>query len=173
MKKVTLSKGFTLSIREVLLFALILILDFASKYWTSHHLPLIQPYQGFPFGGIGILNSTLLKISIVHMTNTGTAWGLLSNFQVPLLILRILIVGGILAYLLFLKPAKYLRLPLFAIAAGALGNIIDYFLYGHVIDMIYLIFYHYSYPIFNIADSAIFLAIAYLILIPRKYAVAH
>lgn len=172
MKKVTSSK-FTLSAKELLLFALILILDFASKYWVVHHLPLIQPYLGFPFGGIGILNSTLLKISIVHMTNMGTAWGLLSNFQVPLLILRIVIVGGILAYLLFLKPAKYLRLPLFAIAAGALGNIIDYFLYGHVIDMIYLIFYHYSYPIFNIADSAIFLAIAYLILIPKKYAASH
>lgn len=107
------------------------------------------------------------------MTNTGTAWGLLSNFQVPLLILRIVIVGGILGYLLFFKPAKHLRLPLFAISAGALGNIIDYFLYGHVIDMIYFIFYKYSYPIFNVADSAIFLAIAYIIFSPKKNASAH
>lgn len=107
------------------------------------------------------------------MTNTGTAWGLFANYQVALLLLRILIVGGILAYLLFFRPAKYLRLPLFAIVAGALGNILDFFLYGHVIDMIYFIFYQYSYPIFNIADSAIFLAIAYLILIPKKHAAAH
>ncbi len=107
------------------------------------------------------------------MTNTGTAWGLFSNFQIPLLIVRILIICGLLGYLLFFRPAKYLRLPLFIIAAGALGNILDFFLYGHVIDMFYFIFYKYSYPIFNIAYSAIFCSIVYLILFPKKHAPAH
>lgn len=168
MKKVKSSKYLEISI-----FFLILLLDIASKYWVAHHLPLIQPYLGFPFGGIGILDTTLLKVSIVHMTNTGTAWGLLGNFQVALLILRIIITGGILAYLFFFQPAKYLRIPLFMIAAGALGNILDYFVYGHVIDMFYFIFYKYSYPIFNIADSAIFCAIAYLIFFGKRAKDAH
>lgn len=149
---------------EIALFFLVLILDFFSKYWVVHNIAPI------PFGGIAVINTTLLKFSIVHMTNTGTAWGLLANFQIPLLIVRILITGGLLGYLFFLKPAKYLRIPLFIIAAGALGNILDFFLYGHVIDMFYFIFYKYSYPIFNIADSAIFCSIAYLILLPKKYA---
>jgi len=154
--------------KKTVLFLLILFFDFSTKYWVADHLPLIQLYQGFPFGGIGILNTALLKISIVHTTNTGTAWGFLANFQGLLLGVRILITGIILWYLLFKKPAQRLAIPLTCIAAGAIGNIVDFFLYGHVIDMIYLIFYKYSYPIFNIADSAIFLSVLYLLLVPKK-----
>lgn len=174
MKKVK-SSNFLLFPRELLVFILILSFDFLSKYWVVHHLPLIQPYLGFPFGGIGILNTQFLKISIVHLTNTGTAWGLFANFQIPLLVLRLFITCGILGYLLFLKPPKHLRMPLFIIAAGAFGNIADFFLYGHVIDMIYFIFYKYSFPIFNIADSCIFCAISYLILFARgkSHAASH
>lgn len=154
--------------KKTVLFLLILFFDFSTKYWVANHLPLIQLYQGFPFGGIGILNTTLLKISIVHTTNTGTAWGFLANFQGLLLGVRILITGVILCYLLLKKPPRRLAIALTCIAAGAIGNIADFFLYGHVIDMIYLIFYKYSYPIFNIADSAIFLSVLYLILVPKK-----
>ena len=154
--------------RKFVIFTLILFFDFCTKYWVAHHLPLIQPYLGYPFGGIGILNTAALKISIVHTTNTGTAWGLLSNYQGLLLFFRIAITGGILGYLIFFTPPKRLRMPLTCIAAGALGNIIDFFLYGHVIDMFYFIFYHYSYPIFNIADSAIFCSVIYLLLTSKK-----
>lgn len=154
--------------KKTVLFLLILFFDFSTKYWVANHLPLIQLYQGFPFGGIGILNTELLKISIVHTTNTGTAWGFLANFQGLLLGVRILITGIIIGYLLLKKPAKRLAIPLTCIAAGAIGNIVDFFLYGHVIDMFYLIFYKYSYPIFNIADSAIFLSVLYLLLVPKK-----
>ncbi len=154
--------------RRLAVFLLILFFDFSTKYWVAHHLPLIQPYLGYPFGGIGILDTTLFKISIVHTTNTGTAWGFLSNYQGLLLFFRIFITLGILAYLIFFKLQKRLMMPLTCIAAGALGNIIDFFLYGHVIDMFYLIFYKYSYPIFNVADSAIFLSVVYLLFTSKK-----
>lgn len=149
--------------KKFVLFALVLFFDFSTKYWVVNHLPLIQPYMGFPFGGIGFLNTALLKISIVHTTNTGTAWGLFSDQLKLLLFFRILITGGLLSYLLFFRPKKYLLIPLTLICAGAMGNILDIFLYGHVIDMIYCIFYKYSYPIFNVADSAIFCSVAYLV----------
>ena len=148
--------------RKFVFFALVLFFDFCTKYWVSHHLPLIQPFIGYPFGGIGILNAAFLKVSIVHTTNTGTAWGFFPNYLNFLLFFRIAIAGGLLAYLFFFHPPKYLQMPLTLIAAGAFGNILDVFLYGHVIDMIYCIFYRYSYPIFNIADSAIFCSVLYL-----------
>ncbi|NGX38492.1 MAG: Lipoprotein signal peptidase [Chlamydiae bacterium] len=154
--------------RKFVIFALILFFDFVSKYWVAHQLPLIQLYSGFPFGGIGILNTSLLKISFVHTTNTGTAWGFFSNYQIALLVVRMLVTGGILSYLLYFSVPKYLQIPLTCIAAGALGNIIDFFLYGHVIDMAYFIFYKYSYPIFNIADAAIFLSVLYLFFFSKK-----
>jgi signal peptidase II len=155
-------------LRKFVVFALILFFDFSTKYWVANHLPLIQSYLGFPFGGIGILDTTLLKISIVHTTNTGTAWGFLANYQGMLLFFRILITAGIFTYLFFFKPPKKLLMPLACILAGALGNILDFFLYGHVIDMIYCIFYKYSFPIFNVADSAIFLSVVYLLLTSKK-----
>jgi len=173
LKRVKPSKHFTVSFREIVFFFLILLLDFASKYWVVHNLPYIQTYAGFPFGGIGIINTAFFKFSIVHMTNAGTAWGLFSNFQIPLLIVRMVVTVGILIYLLFFQPQKFLRIPFFIIAAGALGNILDFFLYGHVIDMFYMIFYHYSYPVFNIADAAIFCSVAYLILRPKSHAASH
>jgi len=148
--------------RKWVAFALVLFFDFSTKYWVIHNLPLFQSYGGYPFGGIGVFQTPLITLSIVHATNTGIAWGLFSAFPQLWLFLRIAITGGIVVYLLFFRPPKWAQLPLVLIVAGALGNILDYFLYGHVIDMIYLILYRYSYPIFNIADSAIFLSVIYL-----------
>ncbi len=135
-----------------------------TKHWVVHHLPLIEPFAGYPFGGIGLLKSPLITLSIVHTTNTGAAWSLFSNFPSLLLFVRLVITLGLIAYLLFFEPPKQLKVPLTFVAAGALGNIIDFYLYGHVVDMIYCIFYRYSYPIFNIADSVIFCSVAYLLI---------
>ncbi len=148
----------------LVLFAFVVGLDLSTKYWVVHNLPLIQLYQGFPFGGIGILNSALMKISIVHTTNTGTAWGLFSEYRTLLLCFRIALTVSLLGYLFFFKPRVGLLVPLTLISAGALGNILDMFLYGHVVDMIYCIIYRYSYPIFNVADSAIFCSVCYLVI---------
>lgn len=152
----------------ILVFCLIFFVDFLTKYWVSNHLPLIQVYQGYPFGGVGVLDTSWLKISIVYTINHGTAWGLFSNYQGVLLFLRILITASLLGYLIFAKPPKSVQLPLVAICAGAFGNIFDVLAYGHVIDMFYFIFYKYSYPIFNVADAAIFVSVVYLLFSRKK-----
>jgi len=145
------------------LFALVVLLDFWTKYWVVHNLPPFQAYASYPFGGIGVFQTPLITLSLVHATNTGIAWGLFANIPHFWPIIRIIITLGLLTYLIFFKPPKRVQIPFLLIAAGAVGNIIDSFLYGHVIDMIYFIFYRYSYPIFNIADSMIFLSVVYLL----------
>jgi signal peptidase II len=50
------------------------------------------------------------------------------------------------------------------ILGGAIGNLIDRTLYGHVIDFIDVYYKTYHYPAFNIADSAITLGAAFLII---------
>lgn len=152
----------------LIFFVLIFAIDFLTKYWVAHTISIIQPYLGYPFGGIGVINTALFKFSIVHTTNTGTAWGVLASHQGALLVFRVLITLGIIGYLFFANPPKKILLPLTCIVAGATGNIIDYFTYGHVIDMFYFIFYRYSYPIFNIADTAIFCSIVYLLINSKK-----
>ena len=50
------------------------------------------------------------------------------------------------------------------ILAGAVGNLMDRILLGHVIDFIDVYYSHYHWPAFNIADSAICVGAFLLIL---------
>lgn len=120
--------------------------------------------SGYPYGGKGIFHNFLgIDFSIVHATNTGAAWGAFSNFPEFLLYFRIIAIVGVLFYLLFFNKIVKQRLPLALIAAGACGNVIDHFVYGHVVDMFYFTFSGHSYPVFNIADSAIFSGVVLLL----------
>lgn len=120
--------------------------------------------NGYPYGGIAIFKDFQgIEFSIVHATNKGAAWGTFSEYASVLLIFRILLIG-FLIYYYFKHHSLFIRLPLALIIAGALGNVIDIFLYGHVVDMFHFIFFGYDYPVFNIADSAICIGVAlYLI----------
>lgn len=143
---------------------LILSADLFSKYWIQNNLPLMNSYS-FPYGGIGVFKDFLgIEFSLVHATNTGAAWSLFSNYPTPLFILRIILISLLILYLIKEK-SNYLKFPIALIIVGALGNLLDIFFYGHVIDMFHFVFWGYHYPVFNIADSAICIGVfLYLIL---------
>lgn len=50
------------------------------------------------------------------------------------------------------------------IIGGALGNVIDRLIYGHVVDFILLYYHNWFYPAFNIADSCICVGAVLLVL---------
>ncbi len=119
----------------------------------------------YPYDGIGVCHNWHgIDFAITHVVNKGAAWGAFASLQEYVLYARILIIGGLITYLFFIKAEPFRKLCLTLIATGAIGNVVDYFVYGHVIDMFYFIFWGYSYPVFNIADSAIFCGIACLLL---------
>ncbi|MEK7340156.1 MAG: signal peptidase II, partial [Verrucomicrobiota bacterium] len=60
--------------------------------------------------------------------------------------------------------SEYRRVCLVMVLAGAVGNVFDCIIYGHVIDMFCFIFWGYIYPVFNIADAAIFCGILMMLL---------
>lgn len=155
-----------LKVLAVSLAAFILLLDLVSKFFIQAYLPLNYSQSYFyPYGGIGIFKNFLgIEFSINHATNKGAAWGMFSEFQIPLLIFRILFVIALCFYSLFLNKKKNQLIPLLLIVSGAIGNICDYFLYGHVIDMFHFLLWGYDYPVFNIADTAIFIGIGWLFL---------
>ncbi len=139
--------------------------DAMLKAYIHHEIPLITASApAYPYGGIGVFRGWHgVDFSIVHVVNKGAAWGVFASVQKYLLYARVAIIGGLLAYLLFVKASAYRKFCLLLIATGAIGNVIDFFVYGHVVDMFYFIFWGYSYPVFNIADSAIFVGIVLLI----------
>ncbi len=143
----------------------ILAVDFISKGMINFYF---QPSElssiVFPFGGVSIFQNLLgIDFCIHHVTNRGAAWGIGSGLQDLLLVVRIAVVVGLIAYMRLSPKVREYRYPLIMIIAGGLGNIFDYFIYGHVIDMFHLVFWGYSYPVFNIADASIFLGIVWLL----------
>jgi signal peptidase II len=56
---------------------------------------------------------------------------------------------------LFFSRRQSTSIAMALISVGALGNGLDYFWYGHVVDMVKLVFWDYHYPVFNVADAAI------------------
>lgn len=155
--------------KALLVAAAILLADAASKWATQTHLPLMHgPY---PYGGIPLFQNFLgIEGSIVHATNTGAAWGFMSEHPDWLLAGRLVLVALLILYLIAGKrPASY-TIPLTMIIAGAIGNLIDTFTVGHVTDMFHFVFFGYSYPVFNIADMSIFFGIVILLLLPNRHA---
>ncbi|RXY98178.1 signal peptidase II, partial [Klebsiella pneumoniae] len=63
------------------------------------------------------------------------------------------------------RKARLLSFGLALVLGGALGNLIDRLLHGHVIDFIHV---HYAdvwnYPIFNIADIGICIGVALIVI---------
>jgi signal peptidase II len=99
---------------------------------------------------------------IVHINNSGAAFGMLQGFADIFAILAIVVVVIILIYFPRIPPNEWaLRLALGLQLGGALGNLIDRLRYqGHVTDFISVA----TFPVFNIADASISIGVAILIL---------
>ena len=146
--------------------ALLLSADIVSKSLAISSIPMMTSADRFyPFGGIGIMPDWFgITFSLNYVTNTGAAWGFFGGFPGLLFGLRTAIIAALIWYL-FKSKSKF---PLWLIAAGAIGNAIDYCLYGHVIDFLHFTFWGYSFPIFNIADSCITIGVLSLLLFSRR-----
>lgn len=144
----------------------LLLIDGVTKWVTYSTLsPIVSSAWNYPYGGVGIFDNILgVQFSIVHATNKGAAWGAFPDQQLPLLVLRIVLIIGLTIYLLGFNRQKAFVIPMCLLIFGALGNVIDTLVYGHVIDMFKFVFWGYHYPIFNVADSAITVGIVWLFL---------
>ena len=132
----------------------VFLLDFFSKQMVIQHLSLgesIPVIQGF------------FNLTLVH--NTGTAFGMFKNGRY----IFIGITGFSIAGLVFFFHYSREKHPLWKYAfglllGGALGNLLDRALKGHVIDFLDFYIENYHWYVFNIADSAISIAVALLFL---------
>jgi signal peptidase II len=144
------------------LIALILAADLALGAWARATL---QP------GQFQVVIPHVLALVLVY--NTGAAWSSLSG-QVNWLSLLRLLVGLALLIDLALRrrPASW-QIGLALIAAGALGNAVDGLLHGRVTDLLYsdwlswltLHLYRQSFPVFNLADSALVAGVIWTLLL--------
>ena len=141
----------------LLLSVLIVLADQASKSWITSH------YGEFEF-------TTVLPIlDITRMHNVGAAFSFLagaSGWQRWLFIGLALVVSiGIIGWL-YRMPRSHplLAAGLSLVLGGAIGNVIDRIRLGAVVDFIHFHWDRAYFPAFNIADSAITVGAACLLL---------
>ena len=135
----------------VLISALIVVLDQFVKALITRRLMMV--------GASAPLLPGVLRLTLVH--NAGASWGILSGRTTLLLAVTGAVCLVILTALLLEKPAPSLgRLSFAFILGGALGNALDRFLLGYVIDMFETEFI--SFPVFNVADCFITVGAALL-----------
>lgn len=139
-------------------------IDWLSKYLTYHYLPISNRFSlWYPYGGIPVFKDFLgIEFSLNHTINHGAAWGMFAEVQEFLLILRILMIAGLFGYILFYNQNRGWFFPLLLVTTGALGNVIDTFIYGHVVDMFHFVLWGYDFPVFNVADCCITIGVSWL-----------
>ncbi|MDY0185412.1 MAG: signal peptidase II [Desulfuromonadaceae bacterium] len=132
-------------------------LDQWTKYLVTQHFELYQ-------------SRTIVQhyLNLVYVQNSGAAFGIFADsaIRVPFLsAIAILAIAVIVWILPRLEPQqRWLRLGLVLVLPGALGNLIDRLRFGAVIDFIDVHWYQYHWPAFNVADSAITLGVACMLL---------
>lgn len=105
--------------------------------------------------------------SLVHVTNTGAAFGSFRNNNLFFIVLSCIALFLVSALLLRRRSPDALRdFSLAFLLAGIIGNLTDRLLHGHVID--FLLFnlhvpFANPWPAFNVADSCICVAVVCLI----------
>lgn len=104
--------------------------------------------------------------NLVHWQNKGAAWGIFSQHTWLLAIISIATFIAILAF--FKKQNDGNRLNAFALAlleGGIAGNMVDRVFRSAVIDFLDFHIGNHHWPAFNIADSAICVSVALLIIV--------
>ena len=106
--------------------------------------------------------------NITYVRNTGVAFGIFSSISSPVKALLLSLFTGVavvaVAIYSLRSPVqnRLLQLSLTLIFGGALGNLYDRLSYGYVIDFLEVYIGSYSWPAFNVADSAITLGVVLL-----------
>jgi len=140
--------------------AIVLLLDLPSKGWVSAHL---MPHERIP-----VIDGVFL---ITHARNPGAAFGLFESVSAPRRLAAFLGVS-VLAFLVIFSFYRRLApgdrrnaAALALVLGGTLGNLYDRLVRGEVIDLLHVrLWTGYVWPDFNVADVAIVVGVATLIL---------
>jgi signal peptidase II len=146
--------------------------------WSDETDPGLYRGQRYPLWAAGSPfqsdGNFYLSFSTNYVRNLGAAWGALSNLPdgVRIPFFYLVTIGAVIIIGLYLKATPlHHRLAIFALAlilSGAIGNFIDRLRLGYVIDWIdvrwNLFGWKYDFPNFNVADSAISVGVAFLMI---------
>ena len=139
-------------------FTVVYFLDLATKHWVVQHAQSLRSDPIVLIDGISGLDALL---EITYVTNPGAAWSMLSDYPEFLTVLAGIALISIYIFRTQLELKSNPQQFIFgSICGGIAGNLTDRLFRepAEVVDFIdvYLPLVEYDYPVFNIADSGIF-----------------
>jgi signal peptidase II len=133
----------------------VIVADHLTKWWVSATFDYQELVPVLPF------------FSLVLVHNTGAAFSFLADaggwqrwFFIAIGIIATVIITRLLKRHAH-EPRMAFSLAL--VLGGALGNVIDRVVLGHVVDFLYFHYRGFNWPAFNVADTAISIGAALLI----------
>lgn len=133
----------------LLISTVVFLLDQFTKYLIRSQLSLSEVIRVTSF------------FSIVYVDNTGSAFGMFKSLGNPFFI--VISVAVMVIITVMIVRVRDNRLPLSLILGGAAGNLADRIVHGYVIDFLDFYAGRQHWPAFNIADSALTIGIALLL----------
>ena len=136
--------------------ALVIVLDQMSKLWITSHFVFGETFYVMGVFDLVLAHNTGAAFSFLHDAGGIQRW----------LFGGIAVVASVWIVMLLRKHSTQMlfALALSLILGGALGNLIDRIAYGYVVDFLAFHWDEHYFPAFNVADSAITLGAALLIL---------
>ena len=135
----------------------VILLDQLTKQWIVQYFILPDGYKD----SIPLLGQFL---ELAYVRNSGVAFSLLSSDSIKFLFIAIAI--GVIGYLYWRNRENgslLLKFSFGLVVGGAIGNLIDRFRLGYVVDFIH---FHipgvFEFAVFNVADSAISIGVVLL-----------
>lgn len=125
--------------RAGLVLLIVVGLDQLTKHTIAASVPAGETHKFLPL------------IDLVHVRNTGVAFGFFTGGGALVLTLTLLALAVLVFYLALRPERPYLWVPTGMLVGGAVGNLIDRISSGSVIDFIKLPYW----PAFNVADMSI------------------
>lgn len=146
-------------LRLMIVTAIILVLDQLTKAMVLDRLPLYTTVPVIP----GFFNLT-------HIQNPGGAFGFLADQSPAVRRLLFIVISSAAVVMVFWfyrttpRDRPFLALAFALIFGGAIGNLIDRFRFGKVVDFLDFYVGTWHWPAFNVADSAITVGISIFVL---------
>ena len=150
-----MNKRVKLFLIDIVIAAVLLALDQYTKYLAILHLknrPALVLIDGV--------------LELQYLENRGSAFGMLQNQKFFILFVGIVFLAVIVFFLFRMRLQKkynIVHILLSVVIAGGIGNIVDRFRFDYVVDFISFVLI--NYPIFNVADCYIVVAMIILFLL--------
>ncbi len=144
--------------RNKLLYLITLIVLIGGDQFTKH---LIS--SSMQLGQSQEIIDNFFYFTYAH--NTGVAWGMLAGHL--WLFIIVALISAVLMIIFFKRTREEEILTRFGLVltfAGMIGNLTDRIVLGYVRDFIDVIIFNYNFPIFNIADVAVVIGVALIII---------